>query len=75
MVVGTRGAEFPAHPETSFHHVVGLGFLQHRVVCVHFFGFVEPIHRLIQLPGPGLGHGNKRNHHKSRARHGARNAQ
>ena len=34
-----------------------------------FFGFVELIHRLIQLPGPGLGHGNKRNHHSRRALH------
>ena len=26
----------PATRETSVHHVVGLGFLQHLIVCVHF---------------------------------------
>ena len=32
----TRGARFPAHPETSVHDGMGLGFLQHLIVCVHF---------------------------------------
>ena len=62
-----RFPELPAQPlcalvetcdGTSLAPCVGLGFVRHVVVCVHFtWVLIEFIQRLIQLLGPGLGHG------------------